>query len=217
MITCSHRCIQVVHRAKQNTTSQETQLNRFQSNNSFWRCFLLSEALCETSTVEMPEFSSRSWSQGRDGFLAVHDDLNSGSWQNPWRPQQRPYPHLCRLGNRGLRRGSDLPKPHCISEGTGIWTLLSRVPQGATTLTLPTNPQILTSFTGPRFHTGLSAWLNTWFFLKAFEMTKNGSGFSQPSLWSPGNTTLGYFYKRFCGQVPCFPFQFSWLMEAQSF
>lgn len=48
-------------------------------------------------------------------------------------------------------------------------------------------------------------------------MMKNGSGFSQPSLWSPGNTTQGYFYKRFCGQAPCFPFEFSGLMEAQSF
>ena len=216
MITCSHRCIHVIHRARQNTTSQETQLIRFQSNNSFWRCFLLSEPLCETSTVEMLEFSSRSWSQGRDRFLALHDDLDSGSWQNPWRPQQRPCPHLCRLGNRGLRRGSDLPKPHCISERTGIWTLLSRVPQGATTLTLPTNPQILTSFTGPRFQTGLSAWLNTWFFFKGFWDGEKWLRILTTIFGSPGNTTQGYFYKRFCGQVPCFPFQFSWLMEAQS-
>lgn len=35
MITRSHRCKQVVHRAKQNATSQETQLIRFQTNNSF--------------------------------------------------------------------------------------------------------------------------------------------------------------------------------------
>ena len=36
------------------------------------------------------------------------------------------------------------------------------------TLTLPTNPQTLTSSTGPRFQTVLSAWLNTWFFFKGF-------------------------------------------------
>lgn len=65
-----------------------------------------------------------------------------------------------------------MPKSHCISEETGIWTLLSRVPQGATTLTLPTNPQTLTFLTGPRFQTGLSAWLNTIFFFKAFEIAK---------------------------------------------
>lgn len=167
MITRSHRCIQLVHRAKQNATSQETQLIRFQTNNSFWRCFLPSEPLCETSTVEMLEFSSGSWCQGRDGFLAVHDDLDSGCWQDPWRPQQRPCPHLCRLGNRGLRRGADLP--HSISEGTGIWTLLSRVLQGATPWHYPQTHKLLTSFTGPRFQTVLFAWLNTWtFFLKAF-------------------------------------------------
>ena len=193
MITCSHRCIHVIHRARQNTTSQETQLIRFQSNNSFWRCFLLSEPLCETSTVEMLEFSSRSWSQGRDRFLALHDDLDSGSWQNPWRPQQRPCPHLCRLGNRGLRRGSDLPKPHCISERTGIWTLLSRVPQGATTLTLPTNPQILTSFTGPRFQTGLSAWLNTWFFFLRLLRWRKMAQDSHNHLWKPWKYYSGLF------------------------
>lgn len=149
MITRSHRCKQVVHRAKQNATSQETQLIRFQTNNSFWRSFLPSEPLCETSTLEMLEFSFGSWSQGRDGFLVVHDDLDSGSWKDPWRPQQRPCPHLCRLGNRGLRRGGNLPKPHSISEGKGIWTLLSRVSQGAITLTLPKNPQTFDLFHRP--------------------------------------------------------------------
>lgn len=48
-------------------------------------------------------------------------------------------------------------------------------------------------------------------------MTKNGSEFSQPSLWSPGNTTQGYFYKRFCGQAPCFPFEFGGLNGSSEF
>lgn len=128
MITCSHRCIRAVHRAKQNTTSQETQLIRYQSNNSFWRCFLLSGPLCETSAVEMLGVSSGSWSQGRHGSLVVHDDLDSWSWKDPWRPWSRPCPYFCRLGNKELRRGRDLPKPHSISDGTGTLTPVSRVP-----------------------------------------------------------------------------------------
>ena len=109
MITCSHRCIQMVHRAKQNTTSQETQLIRFQSNNSFWRCFLLSESLCETSTGEMLEFSSRSWSQGRDGFLAIHDDLE---WElaEPLKTTAEAMPPLMQTGKQRLKEREWLAK-----------------------------------------------------------------------------------------------------------
>lgn len=39
--------------------------------------------------------------------------------EGPWRPSLRPCPHFCRLGNRSLGGGSDLPKSHGIGDGAG--------------------------------------------------------------------------------------------------
>lgn len=121
MIICSYRCIQKLSTGL-STTSQETQLIRSSSNNSCWRCFLLSSPWGEAFALEMLGVGSEELIQGRDGSLVI--DL---TWAHRVRrtrgDHHQGHGPTSVIWETGLGRGGDLPKSLSIHDRERAWEL----------------------------------------------------------------------------------------------